>query len=456
MQNYKPITEFVRATVLTERASPPSTSTTSGSTDRSRSPSPQPTASAPIRSTSSDRATETNLEKQSSSLQKVDAKIIQAEHAVIPGDSDKDGFIQYRAQKDSSQSDISLVEPTLRLASPGQDSSAEARESHSNKEAAAISEPSLSEQNGWPPTKRMKSVLQDTSVRSARVSVRTRTDAPTVRESFPTSESAVADTDNPDLLLSLPHCFRALRCIVKSESDCGFVLDHAIFWWWVLLHIWSCADEWWVPMAQVRSEAGEGESMPSGLLQVHGGARLSGEKAGAKVCWRSVCVDNDLWRHAQSPASSSCNGYGFHNLSCIRDAGDGLYKQRQNCRGTGPSVRQRDEHGHIQHFGLHTLPKHNAGPHWTRELQLGRGSCQANPAAWCYRSESQRLALQVLILTLWNTDACAADQHDARCSICFLRNRQAWLSYGLWFESTHGSLTASPWLGDGTKNAGWQ
>lgn len=182
LQNYKPITEFVRATVLTERASPPSTSTTSGSTDRSRSPSPQPTASAPIRSTSSDRATETNHEKQSSSLQKVDAKIIQAEHAVIPGDSDKDGFIQYRAQKDSSQSDISLVEPTLRLASPGQDSSAEARESHSNKEAAAISEPSLSEQNGWPPTKRMKSVLQDTSVRSARVSVRTRTDAPTMND----------------------------------------------------------------------------------------------------------------------------------------------------------------------------------------------------------------------------------------------------------------------------------
>ncbi|KAG6546009.1 hypothetical protein Mapa_012672 [Marchantia paleacea] len=195
LQRYKPSKEIVQVTVLAEQASPhtsftkPSTSTTSGSTDRSRSPSPQPTAIAQISSTSSDWSTETNHEKQSSSLQKVkledypDAKIIiQAEHAVIPMDTDKDGFIQYREQKDSSQSQLSLVEPTLRLASPGHDSGPEAPDSHSNKEAAAMSEPSLSEQNGWPPTKRMKSVLQDTSVRSARVSVRTRTDAPMMND----------------------------------------------------------------------------------------------------------------------------------------------------------------------------------------------------------------------------------------------------------------------------------
>lgn len=62
----------------------------------------------------------------------------------------------------------------------------ETHESASHEETA-VSEPQEQPQ-GWPPNKRMKSVLQDTSVRNARVSVRTRTDAPTVR--LPTTCSA--------------------------------------------------------------------------------------------------------------------------------------------------------------------------------------------------------------------------------------------------------------------------
>ncbi|KAL3694488.1 hypothetical protein R1sor_008139 [Riccia sorocarpa] len=73
-------------------------------------------------------------------------------------------------------------EPQFQGASPDRDHefASEAQDSGSQEEPSVG--PEQSEQNRWPPNKRVKSVLQDTSVRNARVSVRTRTDAPTMND----------------------------------------------------------------------------------------------------------------------------------------------------------------------------------------------------------------------------------------------------------------------------------
>jgi hypothetical protein len=78
-----------------------------------------------------------------------------------------------------SSSGKRTYQPDTKEESSEKDSAMETHESGSHEETA-VSE-AQEQPQGWPWNKRMKSVLQDTSVRNARVSVRTRTDAPTVK-----------------------------------------------------------------------------------------------------------------------------------------------------------------------------------------------------------------------------------------------------------------------------------
>lgn len=164
-----------------QRASPQRSFTehSSHSAGSERSRSATPTGSAQVSSRSPGRSK--HGDKQTSPLrvkleddtnQKI---IVQALPTVMPMDTDKAAVNMFRAYKEESSSQA--IDASNPSESPELGFASEARESASQDEPSVAEQ---LEQNGWPPNKRMKSVLQDTSVRNARVSVRTRTDAPTV------------------------------------------------------------------------------------------------------------------------------------------------------------------------------------------------------------------------------------------------------------------------------------
>ncbi|BBN06011.1 protein MpWRKY7 [Marchantia polymorpha subsp. ruderalis] len=166
-----------------QRASPQRSFTehSSHSAGSERSRSATPTGSAQVSSRSPGRSK--HGDKQTSPLrvkleddtnQKI---IVQALPTVMPMDTDKAAVNMFRAYKEESSSQA--IDASNPSESPELGFASEARESASQDEPSVAEQ---LEQNGWPPNKRMKSVLQDTSVRNARVSVRTRTDAPTMND----------------------------------------------------------------------------------------------------------------------------------------------------------------------------------------------------------------------------------------------------------------------------------
>ncbi|KAL2633230.1 hypothetical protein R1flu_004709 [Riccia fluitans] len=158
----------------TQRASPERSftepSSNSAASGRSRSPTPTGTG----HSRSPRRAHHGAKELRPLSLKLEDnsnGKIIV--QAVSMDTTDRSPVSRFRAYKE---------EPQFQSTSPERDHefATEVQDSGSHEEPSVG--PEQSEQNGWPPNKRVKSVLQDTSVRNARVSVRTRTDAPTMND----------------------------------------------------------------------------------------------------------------------------------------------------------------------------------------------------------------------------------------------------------------------------------
>ncbi|KAL2632331.1 hypothetical protein R1flu_017017 [Riccia fluitans] len=150
-----------------------STSTTSRSSERSRSPTPtapisssfyQPTqAAGESEKQSKAKSSELNQEQSSRTGENIMVAETMPLQALREADAEKEGSLQRVASSGFQESSTPETRP---------DSDHEANKNYA-------SEPSGW---SWQPTKRMKSVLQDTSVRTARVSVRTRTDAPTMAD----------------------------------------------------------------------------------------------------------------------------------------------------------------------------------------------------------------------------------------------------------------------------------
>ncbi|KAG6541729.1 hypothetical protein Mapa_016892 [Marchantia paleacea] len=175
--------EVVQANGHGQRASPQRSftepSSHSAGSERSRSPTPtgstQLSSRSPGRSKQGDKQTSPlKVKLEDNTNQKI---IVQAIPTVVPMDTDKATTNRFRAYKEESSSQA--VDASYPSESPEHEFGTEARESASHEEPPVAEQ---LEQNGWPPNKRMKSVLQDTSVRNARVSVRTRTDAPTMND----------------------------------------------------------------------------------------------------------------------------------------------------------------------------------------------------------------------------------------------------------------------------------
>ncbi|KAL3689438.1 hypothetical protein R1sor_015747 [Riccia sorocarpa] len=173
--------DFFQASVVAQRAcisqksfTTFSTSTTSGSPERSRSPTPI-AATAPMSSPSFSKSPGEQPSKvksnsrfsreHSSSGARENVSVAETlqqlqPQSCSPGYADKDAVLA--AAPSGPQESSPLPAETRPDDSPEADKGS----------------PGSDPMNGWQPTKRMKSVLQDTSVRTARVSVRTRTEAP--------------------------------------------------------------------------------------------------------------------------------------------------------------------------------------------------------------------------------------------------------------------------------------
>jgi hypothetical protein len=91
----------------------------------------------------------------------------------------------------------------------------------------------------------------DSNVKKARVSVRARSDAPTVSSS-----------ENPILSTSISKVILNIR---ELTQRCNSLFP---------------SDERWMPMAKIWSENGERKSLPSCLLPMHCSSRLSSSQAG--------------------------------------------------------------------------------------------------------------------------------------------------------------------------------
>ncbi|CAM6108173.1 unnamed protein product [Calypogeia fissa] len=153
--------------LLGQRASPqrssPESSSHSGSQPRSRSPTPPDQDSA-----------------SAATVPQVPASKVKAESGKAPMEITQ---VSLEIGKNSGQSTTAGQRPypqETKSQSSERESAMETNESPSHEETAVSD--AQEQPQGWPPNKRMKSVLQDTSVRNARVSVRTRTDAPTMND----------------------------------------------------------------------------------------------------------------------------------------------------------------------------------------------------------------------------------------------------------------------------------
>ncbi|KAL2651868.1 hypothetical protein R1flu_019996 [Riccia fluitans] len=175
--------DLVQATLVAQRASPQksftavSTSTTSRSSERPRSPTPP----AQISSSSFVKATKPADERHSKAIGK-STKVNLQEHSLGTGENMMVAEAAQLQVLSGPDRGGSLSESVLRVASSGLQELSTPADDETHPDSEANKESASEEPLGWEPTKRMKSVLQDTSVRTARVSVRTRTDAPTMAD----------------------------------------------------------------------------------------------------------------------------------------------------------------------------------------------------------------------------------------------------------------------------------
>ncbi|XP_065042694.1 uncharacterized protein LOC135675950 isoform X2 [Musa acuminata AAA Group] len=124
-------------------------------------------------------------------------------------------------------------------------------------------------------------------------------------------------------------------------------------------------DHRWMPVEEVWTEDGQRKPLPSGLLPMHHGHRVSGPQAGTEVRRRPFDLDHNVRGHSQPSAPAGSHTDGVDHFRRGVDARIGVDAERRRadefqlpCKNRSPLLV---EHG--EHISLGAVPHRDVGPH---------------------------------------------------------------------------------------------